>query len=147
MTDAGTAARTEAPGGTLSIVMERDLPHPPEKVWRALTEPALIEAWLMKNEFAPVVGHRFALAADWGAVSCEVRTVEPKSTLVYSWNSGALRSLVAWTLTPTTGGTRLRMEQTGFRSDQPRFYGGAKAGWPNLLDGLERVLAGLRGNG
>ena len=146
-TDAETDARTDAGDRTLSVVMERDLPHTPEKVWRALTEPALIEAWLMKNAFAPVVGHRFDLSADWGSIDCEVRAVEPRSRLVYSWDAGDLRSLVAWTLTPTDAGTRLRMEQTGFRADQPRYYGGAKAGWPSFLDGLERVLAELDRDG
>ncbi len=147
MTDAGTETRAAAGDRTLSVVVERDLPHAPEKVWRALTEPALIEAWLMKNAFAPVVGHRFDLTADWGAITCEVCAVEPRARLEYTWDAGDLRSLVAWTLTPTDGGTRLRMEQTGFRADQPRYYGGAKAGWPNFLDGLERVLAGLDGDG
>ena len=138
-----TEAGTEAGDRTLSVVMERDLPYPPERVWRALTEPALIEGWLMKNAFAPVVGHRFDLTADWGSIDCEVRTVEPRSRLAYTWDAGDLRSVVEWTLTPTEAGTRLRMEQTGFRPDQPRYYGGAKAGWPRFLDGLETLLAGL----
>ena len=42
-----------------SVVVERELPHPPEKLWRALTQPHLIEQWLMKNDFRPAVGHRF----------------------------------------------------------------------------------------
>src|SRR5204862_4385954 len=61
---------------TLSVSFERELPHPPEKVWRALTEPRLIEQWLMKNDFQPIVGHRFKLTADWGTVECEVRAIE-----------------------------------------------------------------------
>ena len=62
---------------TLSVVVEREMPFPPEKIWRALTEPHLIEEWLMKNDFKPVVDHGFKLSADWGAVDCKVRTVEP----------------------------------------------------------------------
>ena len=51
---------------TRTVVIEREIPHPPEKIWRALTQPHLIEEWLMKNDFKPVVGHRFDLRADWG---------------------------------------------------------------------------------
>lgn len=95
----------------------------------------------MKAEFAPNVGHRFRFSADWDEVECEVQTAEPHKTLAYSWNAGDLKSTVTWTLTPTPGGTRLRMEQTGFKRDQPRYYGGAKAGWPQFFDKLEQVLA------
>jgi uncharacterized protein YndB with AHSA1/START domain len=57
----------------LSVVVEREIPFPPEKIWRALTQPHLIEEWLMKNDFKPVVGHRFNLRGDWGGVlDCEV---------------------------------------------------------------------------
>jgi len=132
---------------TRSVVVEREIPHPPEKIWRALTQSHLIDEWLMKNDFEPVVSHRFNLRADWGAVECQVLEVEPNKTLSYTWNAtqaGAvndLKSVVTWTLTPTSTGTRLRMEQSGFRSDQPRYYGGAKAGWPQLFANLEQVLA------
>src|SRR5690606_4363616 len=112
---------------------------PAEQIWCALTQPHLIEEWLMKSTFRPVVGHRFDMRADWGAIDCEVRAVEPERSLSYTWDVGELRSVVTWTLTPTRSGTRLRMEQTGFRADQPQFSGGAKAGWPRFLDGLERV--------
>lgn len=130
---------------TRSIVIERDIAHPPEKIWRALTTPHLIEEWLMRNAFAPIAGHRFQLRADWGTVDCEVLTVEPGRALAYSWNAGdddtGLRSTVTWTLTPTPTGTRLRMEQSGFRKGQPHYYGGAMAGWPRMMDALEAVAA------
>lgn len=126
---------------TLSVIVEREIPHPPEKIWRALTQPHLIEEWLMRNEFEPVVGHRFHLSAEWGSVACQVLAVEPTKTLSYSWGDDDLKSVVTWTLTPTATGTRLRMEQSGFRRDQPRYYGGAKAGWPRFLANLEQVLA------
>lgn len=132
---------TDAAAETRSVVVERELRHPPEKIWRALTQPHLIEAWLMKTAFRPVVGHRFDFRADWGAIECEVLEVIPHETLSYSWGDAHLKSVVTWTLTPVGAGTRLRMEQVGFRSDQPRYYGGAKAGWPRFLDGLEAVLA------
>src|SRR5260370_21953940 len=69
----------------LSVVVEREIPYPPEKIWRALTQPHLIEEWLMKNDFKPVVDHRFNLRADWGAVDCQGLAVEPNKTLSYTW--------------------------------------------------------------
>ncbi|MFP3920823.1 MAG: SRPBCC domain-containing protein [Dichotomicrobium sp.] len=126
---------------TRSIVVEREFPYPPEKIWRALTQPHLVEQWLMKADVQPVVSHRFSLSADWGAVDCEVLEVEPNRTLSYSWDTKDLRSVVTWTLTPTHTGTLLRMEQTGFRPDQQSYYRGAKAGWPRFFANLEQVLA------
>jgi uncharacterized protein YndB with AHSA1/START domain len=126
---------------TLSVVVERELPYPPEKIWRALTQPHLIAEWLMKHDFKPDVGHRFSFSADWGAVDCQVLTVEPSKTLSYTWGDSNLKSVVTWTLTATGAGTHLRMEQTGFRPDQPRYYQGAKAGWPQFFANLEQVLA------
>jgi uncharacterized protein YndB with AHSA1/START domain len=128
---------------TRSVAFERDIPYPPEKIWRALTQPHLIEEWLMKNDFKPVVDHRFNFRADWGGVECQVLEVEPNKTLSYTWGAYGLESVVTWTLTPTSAGTKLRMEQTGFRPDQPQAYGGAKAGWPRFFAALEQVLARL----
>lgn len=131
----------ETSSETLSVVVERDIAHPPEKIWRALTQPHLLEEWLMKNQFKPVVDHRFNLSADWGTVDCQVQSVEVNRTLSYTWDTKDLRSVVVWTLTPTSRGTLLRMEQSGFRQDQQPYYRGATVGWPRFLDGLERVLA------
>jgi len=128
---------------TRSIVIEREMPHPPEKVWRALTQGPLIENWLMKNDFQPVVGHRFSFRADWGVVDCQVLAVEPNKTLSYTWGAYGLESVVTWTLTPMSTGTHLRMEQSGFRPDQQKAYQGAKYGWQRFIGGLERVVAGL----
>ncbi len=132
---------TEATPALSSVVIERDLPHPPEKVWRALTEGHLIEEWLMKNDFEPVVGHRFNLRADWGAVDCQVMAVEPNKRLSYTWEAYGLESVVTWTLTPMSTGTNLRMEQSGFRPDQQQAYQGAKGGWQRFFANLEQVLA------
>ena len=101
----------------------------------------LIEEWLMKNDFKPVVGHRFNLRADWGAVDCQVMAVEPNKTLSYTWAAYGLESVVTWTLTPTSTGTHLRMEQSGFRPDQQQAYQGAKGGWQQFFAALEQVLA------
>lgn len=132
----------------LSVVVERELSAPPEKVWRALTQPHLIEEWLMKNDFQARVGHQFKLRGEWGGVlDCEVLTIEPHKVLSYTWNFAhddpayAMQSVVTMTLTPTAKGTHLRMEQAGFRKDQKQAYGGAKAGWAQFFNNLEQVLA------
>jgi len=133
---------------TRSLVIEREMPHPPEKIWRALTQGSLIEEWLMKNDFQPVVGHRFKFRAtpvpNWnGVIDGEVLVVEPNSRLSYSWGSMGLKSVVAWTLTPTKGGTHVRMEHSGFPSEESAAYKGAKYGWQNFIGSLERVAGGL----
>jgi uncharacterized protein YndB with AHSA1/START domain len=132
-----TATATE----TLSVVVEREFPHSPEKLWRALTQPQLIEEWLMKNDFKSDLNHRFSLRGDWGSVDCQVRAVEPNKTLSYTWDALGLESVVTWTLTPTSTGTHLRMEQVGFRPDQQQAYNGAKYGWQKFFASLEQVLA------
>ena len=129
---------------TLSVVVEREIPFPPEKIWRALTQPHLIEEWLMKNDFNPVVGHGFNLRADWGSVDCQVLEVEPNETLSYTWGDSHLKSVVTWTLTPTSTGTHLRMEQSGFRPEEAANYQGANYGWQKYFAGLERVAAALQ---
>jgi uncharacterized protein YndB with AHSA1/START domain len=139
-----TSAATEI----RSVVVEREISCPPEKLWRALTQPHLIEEWLMKNDFTPLVGHRFNLRGDWGGVlDCEVLAVEPHRTLSYTWDhkhenaAFNLTSVVTFTLTPTSTGTHLRMEQSGFRPDQPQAYGGAMHGWRQFFENLEQVVA------
>jgi uncharacterized protein YndB with AHSA1/START domain len=126
---------------TLSVIVEREMPYPPQKLWRALTQPHLIEAWLMKSDFSPIVDHCFSFRADWGAIDCQVLEVEPDKTLTYTWAAYGLESVVTWTLTPTRSGTHLRMEQSGFRPDQKQAYQGARHGWQNFLANLEQVLA------
>jgi uncharacterized protein YndB with AHSA1/START domain len=131
----------DAATGVRSVIIERELPHKPEKVWRALTQPHLIEEWLMKNDFAAVVGHRFEFRADWGSVECQVMEVEPNRTLSYSWAAMGGESVVTWTLTPSGTGTQLRMEHAGFRPDQEQAFRGAGLGWKRFLAKLDQVLA------
>ncbi len=139
---------------TKSVVVEREFPHPPDRLWRALTQPHLIEEWLMKNDFAPNVGHRFQLKGEWGgALDCEVKAIETGRSLSYSWDFNhddpayALTSIVTFTLTPTATGTHLRMEQAGFRPGQKQAYGGAHAGWKAFFGKLEQVLDNEQGEG
>jgi uncharacterized protein YndB with AHSA1/START domain len=133
---------------TRSVVVEKEFPHPPEKVWRALTESSFIEQWLLKNDFQPVAGHSFTLRRDpmpqWnGVIDCRVLNVDPCRTLSYTWDALGLESVVTFTLTPTETGTHLRVEQSGFRPDQEAAYKGSKYGWKGFLGGLERLVAGL----
>ena len=126
---------------TLSVVVEREIAFPPEKIWRALTQPHLIEEWLMKSDFKPAVDHRFSFRADWGAVDCQVMAIEPNKTLSYTWAAHGLDSVVTWTLMPAGTGTLLRMEQSGFRPDQKQAFHGARFGWQKFLASLEQTLA------
>jgi uncharacterized protein YndB with AHSA1/START domain len=146
MTEIATAAR--------SIVVERLMPHPPEKIWRALTQAPLIAEWLMQNDFQPVVGHRFNFRATpmagWnGVADCEVLILEPPRRLAWSQNASGeqapdgLKSVVTWTLTPVEGGTLVRMEQAGFRPQDEAGYRAMSGGWPRILGALERVAAEL----
>jgi uncharacterized protein YndB with AHSA1/START domain len=132
---------TDAAAETRTVVVEREIPYAPEKIWRALTQPHLIEEWLMKNDFEPVVDRKFKLTGDWGAVDCQVLKIQPHKSLAYRWAAHGLESVVTWTLIPTSRGTNLRMEQTGFRPDQEQAYRGAKMGWGAFFGKLEQVLA------
>ena len=139
---------TAAAPETRTVIVERDIAFPPEKLWRALTQPHLIEEWLMKTDFKPVPGHRFTLSRTPKpemniVVDCEVLEVEPNHTLSYTWDAFGLESVVTFTLTPTETGTRLRVEQSGFRPDQKAAFKGANASWPHFLAALEDVIKKL----
>lgn len=146
MTDAAEAVAD-------TLVVERDLPFPPERVWRALTENALVADWLMPGDFTPEPGRAFTFRAaptpHWdGIVDGEVLAVEPPLRLAYRWNTGAdpskgLRTIVTFTLTRTGGGTRLRMEQAGFRPGEEIYLKGARFGWERMLGALERVTGAI----
>jgi uncharacterized protein YndB with AHSA1/START domain len=133
---------------TKTVTVERDFAAPPEKLWRALTRPHLIAEWLMQNDFAPQVGHRFKLRGEWGGVlDCEVLVLEPNRTLSYTWDFAhadpafSLKSVVTFTLAATSSGTHLKVEQSGFNPSQKQAYGGAHAGWKQFLGKLDTLLA------
>ncbi|MGH6992719.1 MAG: SRPBCC family protein [Caulobacteraceae bacterium] len=128
-----------------SVIIEREMAFPPERVWRAITQPHLIEEWLMKCDFRAVEGHRFTLRRNPRpdveiVIEGEVLKTDPPRTLSYSWSALELESIITWTLTPTRGGTRVRMEQKGFRPDQKRAHAGATAAWRGFFAALEKVL-------
>jgi uncharacterized protein YndB with AHSA1/START domain len=143
---------------TRDIVVEGVLPHAPDVVWKALTSAELIGRWLMPNDFEPVLGKTFTFRTkpmgDWdGIVSCQVLEIEPERKLVYSWKGGSnsngkygsrLDSIVTWTLTPTEGGTRLRLVHAGFRSPDNDFaFDAMSPGWGRVLESIARVCADL----
>jgi uncharacterized protein YndB with AHSA1/START domain len=141
---------TELATATRSLIVEREMPHPPEKIWRALTQAPLIAEWLMQNDFEPIVGHKFNFRAapvlGWnGVTDCEVLEIIPLQRLAYSWNASGeqapdgLKTIVTWTLTRRETGTHVRMEQSGFRPQDEAGYRGMGGGWPRILARLEQV--------
>jgi uncharacterized protein YndB with AHSA1/START domain len=142
---------SQAASDSRTLVIERTLAHPPEKVWRALTERELLARWVMPNDFEPVAGRRFALRAEpsphWnGVVQCEVLALDPPRRLAMRWGDGTpegghVATTVVWTLTPAEGGTRLRLEQSGFGPADTRNRQGAEFGWNRMLDALPAVIA------
>jgi uncharacterized protein YndB with AHSA1/START domain len=138
---------TTAKSQTEAVSFELDLLHKPEKVWRALTDPVLLEQWLL-----PAIGHKleagaaFTLKAapqpGWdGVVSCRFREIETHRKLSWSWVVGDIDTVVTFTLTPTTSGTRLSMVQSGFRPNQKQNFGGARYGWNLMSAKLVELLA------
>lgn len=141
-----------------TITVEYDLPYPPARVWRALTEPKLLEAWLMANDIAPVVGHRFTMQTrpmgTWdGVVQCEVLKVETAKRLVFSWKGGAkdnpgygqpLDTVLTLTLTEKPGGTLLLLEHSGFTDGNEFAFTAMSSGWKSHGgERLKSVLASL----
>ena len=141
---------------TRSIIVDDVLPHSPAKVWKALTTPDFIAAWLMPNDFKPEVGHGFTFRTrpigDWdGVVHCVVTACEPNRLLRYTWKGGsdnnpgygkALDSIVTWELTPVEGGTRLHMEHSGFVSPGNDFaFDAMSGGWGKIVPRIAEVIA------
>lgn len=110
-----------------SIETDAYLPHAPEKVWRALTDPDLLAAWLMPNDFQPVVGHHFTFRTEPvpsqgfdGIVRCQVLDLTPPELLHISWTGGpGLHTTVTWRLAREGRGTRLFLTHAGFDDTDP----------------------------
>ena len=139
-----------APSQTESLAFEFDLRHPPEKVWRALTDPELLAQWLL-----PAVGLQLEPGAaftfktqpypGWdGTVNCRVLENQAQRKLSYTWVVGdMLETVVTFMLTPTASGTRLSLVQSGFKPANKQAFGGQRYGWRmmggKLVDLLERI--------
>jgi uncharacterized protein YndB with AHSA1/START domain len=138
-----------------AVIVERVLPHPPEKVWRVLTTSEFLAEWLMPNDFQPVLGSDFTFRTKaWGKwdgiVAGKVLECDPPRRLRYSWISGSssgqgapLDTVVTWTLTPVEAGTRLRMEHEGFGPTHQFEHTGATAGWAHNIGKLAELADGL----
>ena len=127
------------------MVIERTLAHAPEKLWQALTEPALLTQWLLRNSFLPEIGREFQFRNEpvggWdGVIDCKVLVLVPLQRLAYTWRAFGLESTVEFTLTPAGGSTQLRMEHSGFRADQEAAYKGAQHGWHRFFENLAQLL-------
>ncbi|MBN9318479.1 MAG: ATPase [Caulobacterales bacterium 68-7] len=115
---------------TRNIVVDETVPHAPDVIWRALTDGDLIGRWLMAPRgFAPVVGTEFTYQTTpggaWdGVIHCKVLEVVAERRLAYAWKGGhpdnvtgygaPLDTIVAFTLTPGDGGTRVQLVHSGF---------------------------------
>jgi uncharacterized protein YndB with AHSA1/START domain len=135
-----------APSQSESLAFEWDLPHAPEKVWRALTDPALLAEWLLPVfglELEPGTAFTFKTQPypGWdGTVSCRMLEIETHRKLRYAWSVPFLDTDVTFTLTPTASGTRLSLVQSGFKPEQKREFGGARYGWAMMGGKLVDLL-------
>jgi uncharacterized protein YndB with AHSA1/START domain len=128
--------------------------HPPETVWEYLTKSELMEQWLMKNDFQPIVGLDFQFrtspipALDFdGVFHCRVLEIVPFKKLSYSWKSGpgegkiTLDSIVEWKLEPKDKGTAVFLEHSGFaKKENLDFYNGLNHGWLEKFDNISKLL-------
>jgi uncharacterized protein YndB with AHSA1/START domain len=133
-------------------------PHPPETVWEYLTNPELMELWLMKNTFQPMIGADFQFrtnpipSLDFdGIFYCRVLEIIPFKKLSYSWKSGpgegmiTLDSVVVWTLEPVAKGTELFLEHRGFeKKENHAFYEGLMHGWVEKLQKIDQLLKAVQ---
>jgi uncharacterized protein YndB with AHSA1/START domain len=139
---------------TKSIKHQFFFPHSPEAVWEYLTKPELMELWLMKNDFQPIVGLDFQFrtnpipSLDFdGIFYCKVIEIIPYKKLTYSWKSGpgdgeiTLDSVVEWKLQPTDKGTELFLEHSGFgKKENLNFYKGLTDGWLEKFQKIADLL-------
>jgi uncharacterized protein YndB with AHSA1/START domain len=136
-----------APSQIETISFEFDLHHPPEKVWRALTDPVLLAGWLLpvidlKLEPGAAFTFKTQPYPGWdGVVNCRILEIEPHRKLSYRWVVPFLDTVVTFTLTPTASGTRLSLVQSGFKPDQKQEFGGARYGWKMMGGKLVDLLA------
>jgi uncharacterized protein YndB with AHSA1/START domain len=132
-----------------TISFEFDLEHGPQKVWRALTEPALLAEWLLpvfdlKLEQGTPFTFKTQPVGGWdGLVNCRMLDVEAQKRISYTWVVGDMDTVVTFTLTPSGSGTRLSLVHSGFKPHQKQNFGGARYGWNMMGEKLVAMLARL----
>ena len=144
---------------TRTIQREILIPQPPEQVWQALTDRAILAEWMYPNDFEPRVGHHFTFQVppnaktdfDGLVVRCEVLECEPPSKLAFSWSAfgPVTNTRVSYRLEPDGKGTRLMFEHSGFDFAQPwaeEAFQGAGFGWTKMHKLLSRVIAHAAAN-
>jgi uncharacterized protein YndB with AHSA1/START domain len=132
-------AEIDKAGDDWTLVLVRELRHPPAMVWQALTDPAQLAEW------APFDADRSLAAV--GAVKLTtvgtptpmvsetaVKRAEAPKLLEYSWGGGDLR----WELEPLGRGTRLKLSHNINRG----YIAWGAAGWHICFDVLDHLLAG-----
>jgi uncharacterized protein YndB with AHSA1/START domain len=126
------------------IRLSQFIHHPPAKVWKALTDPAIHAKWWAAGDVKPVVGHCFTLdMGPWGKQPCKVIAVEHERLLSYSFAPGTLDTTITWRLEPENSGTRLHLEQSGFDLNSPMgktAFEGMGKGWPRILERIAAVI-------
>jgi uncharacterized protein YndB with AHSA1/START domain len=144
-----TPADQTPPSQTESIAFEFELPHPLQKVWRALTDPVLLAQWLLPVldlHLEPGAAFRFQAPPQpgWdGTVNCRLLEIDAPKKLAWAWVVGDIDTVVTFTLTPTPSGTRLSLVQSGFKPHQKQNFAGARYGWKMMGGKLADVLAGI----
>jgi uncharacterized protein YndB with AHSA1/START domain len=120
---------TETAADPRVIEIDQFYPHPPQRVWMALTTPEVMARWLMEpSGFAPIVGTRFTFRTQpmpsvgfSGEIACEVVDVVEGEQLAMSWADARADKpsawVVRWTLHPEGSGTRVILRHSGFDPD------------------------------
>jgi uncharacterized protein YndB with AHSA1/START domain len=126
-----------------TIRLEHVYKQSPERVWKALTDPALHARWWAPGDVRAEVGHRFELdMGKWGKQACEVIAVDPGRLFSYRFAEASLNTVITFQLAAEGTGTRLTFTQDGFDLDSPmgqQALDGMKSGWPGILAKLETV--------
>ncbi len=137
----GSAAGAEIrkDGDEWTLILVRDLRHPPATVWQALTDPAHLREWAPFDAdrslatVGPVKLSTVGIPTPQVSETVVTRAEAPR-LLEYSWGGNDLR----WELEPFGGGTRLTL----WHGIDRRFVSWGAAGWHVCFDVLERLLAG-----
>jgi uncharacterized protein YndB with AHSA1/START domain len=142
---------------TRDIVVDEVFPHALETIWKALTSGELMGRWMMApTGFEPVRGKHFTFqtkpAGAWdGTIHCQVLEVVPTTRLAYAWKGGdegnigygsPLDTVVTWLLSPTEGGTHLRLVHSGFViPGNDTAFKNMSEGWTKVVRNLDAAIA------